>query len=109
MLIDPIPDTGYEVDYRYYKIPNNLQNDIDYPDIPEKYHHVVVDGGTYRMMQYKQQQAASQQYQQRYEVGLQKMIEDNRASVTRIDQLGRYDTRFHRKGDIVVPFPVIPT
>jgi len=43
----PAPDQAYTVVYEYYRIPVDLVNETDVPDIPERFKHVIVDGAMY--------------------------------------------------------------
>lgn len=41
----PIPDAAENVYFRYQRIPYPLINDEDIPDLPEKYHNILVTAG----------------------------------------------------------------
>jgi len=40
----PPPDKAYTIVYEYYRVPVDLENATDVPDIPERFAHVIVDG-----------------------------------------------------------------
>src|SRR3990167_8360090 len=45
VLLNDIPDSAKNIYYRYQRIPFPLINDTDIPDLPEKYHNLLVIHG----------------------------------------------------------------
>ena len=45
VLLNDIPDSAKNIYYRYQRIPFPLVNDTDIPDLPEKYHNLLVIHG----------------------------------------------------------------
>ena len=43
-IMTPSPDKAYVVVYEYYRIPVDLEQYDDVPDVPERFKHVITDG-----------------------------------------------------------------
>jgi hypothetical protein len=85
----PIPDDVYEIELRGQITPDMLSRNTDIPDIPRKYHNVIVDGSTAEILsRFEKPNAVF--YESRYERGISVMIQDNYVSRTRLDQMGRH-------------------
>ncbi|MBY0451220.1 MAG: hypothetical protein K2X01_11410 [Cyanobacteria bacterium] len=82
IILSPKPDKAYTLDYRHQVKPVKLVNDTDTPIIPDKWHHVILDGSTYRAKLFLNDEDFRDQ-QALYEQGIKLMLSHNR------DFLGR--------------------
>lgn len=57
----PIPDAAENVYFRYQRIPYPLINDEDIPDLPEKYHNILVTAGLIWAWMVKDKEEATKQ------------------------------------------------
>ena len=44
-ILNPVPDKAYTLVYEYYRIAVELENYNDVPNVPERFKHIIVDGG----------------------------------------------------------------
>jgi len=56
-----IPDSAQNIYFRYQRIPELLYNDQDIPDLPEKYHYVLVTAGLIWAWMTKDKEEATKQ------------------------------------------------
>ena len=60
--LSEIPDAAENIYYRYQRIPYPLINDTDIPDLPEKYHMLLVTAGLAWVWQTKDKEEAFRQF-----------------------------------------------
>lgn len=89
IFLHPIPDARYEIEHKHFKVPAVLGQDIDVPDIPDKYDHIIVAGATHRVALFNRPDIAAG-YFTTYEAGIVNMTEDNQVTSFRADQFERY-------------------
>lgn len=87
VLVRPTPTAAKTVYYRYIKRHSRMLNTDDVPDLPEKYHHVILDGAIIRSAKFAEDPAAYQLYIERYMDALHKMIREDRVEVAMRSQL----------------------
>jgi hypothetical protein len=69
----PPPDNDYELVYEYYRLPVDLINPSDVPNIPEQFRYVVIDGAMYYAYLFRgNTQDATLQFQ-KFEEGIKDM------------------------------------
>ncbi len=56
-----IPDSAQNIYFRYQRIPDLLINDQDIPDLPEKYHYILVTAGLIWVWMTKDKEEATKQ------------------------------------------------
>jgi len=57
----PIPDSAKNLPFRYQRIPEMLYNDQDIPDLPEKYHYILITAGLIWAWMTKDKEEATKQ------------------------------------------------
>lgn len=75
--IPPAPSESETIYYRYAQAHAPLLNDTDIPDLPGKYHMVLVWGGLANVSLYRNDQAAHEIYFGRYQRLLDRMKREN--------------------------------
>jgi hypothetical protein len=69
----PPPDNDYELVYEYYRLPVDLINPSDVPNIPEQFRYVIIDGAMYYAYLFRgNTQDATLQFQ-KFEEGIKDM------------------------------------
>lgn len=82
LLLSPKPNKAYTLDYRFQVKLTKLVNDTDTPMIPDKWHHVIVDGSTHRAKLFLNDEDFRDQ-QALYEQGIKLMLAHNRDYLNR--------------------------
>jgi hypothetical protein len=73
----PAPSESETVYYRYARKPDRLLNDTDIPDLPEKYHNLLVYGAIMKNAMLREKQVAYQMYGEKYAKLLDRMRREN--------------------------------
>jgi len=71
--VTPIPDAAYIVDYVYYKTPSDLSAFDDTMIIPDRFKHIIIDGGMVYMMRFRSNEQSAQIHQQKFTEGIKTM------------------------------------
>ena len=71
--VSPIPDAAYEVEYVYWKFPNDLTAFSDVAIIPDRFKHVVIDGAMMFMMRFRSNEQSAAMHQNNFEDGIKTM------------------------------------
>ncbi len=61
MQLHQIPDSAQNIYFRYQRIPDLLVNDEDVPDLPDKYHYILVTAGLIWAWMTKDKEEATKQ------------------------------------------------
>ena len=79
--VTPIPDNSYEVEYVYFSYPDDLTLFDDVCIIPDRFKHVIIDGGMMFMMRFRSNEQSASIHQQNFENGIKAMrrvlLDDN--------------------------------
>lgn len=79
--VTPIPDNAYEVEYVYFSYPDDLTTFDDVCIIPDRFKHVIIDGGMMFMMRFRSNEQSAAIHQQNFENGIKAMrrvlLDDN--------------------------------
>ena len=79
--VSPIPDNAYEVEYVYFSYPEDLVAYNDVCIIPDRFKHVIIDGGMMFMMRFRSNEQSAAIHQQNFENGIKAMrrvlLDDN--------------------------------
>ena len=79
--VTPIPDNAYEVEYVYFSYPDDLSVFDDVCIIPDRFKHVIIDGGMMFMMRFRSNEQSAAIHQQNFENGIKAMrrvlLDDN--------------------------------
>lgn len=71
--VTPSPNEGYEVEYTYWSLPNDLTAFNDECVIPSLYNYVVIDGAMMIMMRFRSNEQSAAIHQQNFEAGIRTM------------------------------------
>ena len=71
--VSPIPDAAYEIEYVYWKFPNDLVAFNDVAIIPDRFKHVVIDGAMMFMMRFRSNEQSAAMHQNNFEDGIKTM------------------------------------
>ena len=71
--VSPIPNAAYEVEYVYWKFPNDLTSFSDVAIIPDRFKHVVIDGAMMFMMRFRSNEQSAAMHQNNFEDGIKTM------------------------------------
>ena len=71
--VSPIPDAAYEVEYVYWKFPNDLTAFNDVAIIPDRFKHVIIDGAMMFMMRFRSNEQSAAMHQNNFEDGIKTM------------------------------------
>lgn len=71
--IVPAPDQAYTLVYEYYRIPVDLINYDDVPDIPERFRHVIIDGAMYHSYMFRGNEQSASMSKSKFDEGLKRM------------------------------------
>jgi hypothetical protein len=80
-----IPDAAENIYFRYQRIPYVLHNDTDIPDLPDQWHHLLVDAGLMRLWETKDKDEARAKKQE-FLIG----VEEMKKAIGHIGQHTRY-------------------
>ena len=53
IIVVPMPDKAYTIEYEYFMFPADLGNHDDVPTIPFRFKHVIVDGAMYHAYMFR--------------------------------------------------------
>lgn len=71
--VTPSPDKAYEVEYTYWKFPNDLVLYNDKAVIPGRFNHVIIDGAMMYMMRHRSNEQSAMVHAQKFEEGIRQM------------------------------------
>ena len=71
--VSPIPNAAYEVEYVYWKFPNDLTAFSDVAIIQDRFKHVVIDGAMMFMMRFRSNEQSAAMHQNNFEDGIKTM------------------------------------
>jgi hypothetical protein len=71
--VTPSPDKGYELEYTYWSLPNDLVAFNDECVIPSLYNYVILDGAMMIMMRFRSNEQSAAMHQQNFEAGIRTM------------------------------------
>ena len=72
--VTPSPNQPYTVQYRYYKVPDDLVNSTDTTEIPPRFDQVIISGALTHMGLFKEDNELVAISQQKFERGLMTMV-----------------------------------
>jgi len=79
--VTPIPDAAYEVEYTYWSYPEDLSAYNNTCIIPDRFKHVIIDGGMMFMMRFRSNEQSAAIHQQNFDNGIKAMrrvlLDDN--------------------------------
>jgi len=84
----PTPNAAYSLRLRYYKMPTQLADDSDIPELPYSFQEALVCGAAYRVMQVKDNYDKAAILQNKYDEILQKLV-----GQTAVNQVGQSPTQ----------------
>lgn len=71
--VTPAPDQDYTIVYEYYRVPVDLENSTDVPNIPERFKHVIIDGAMHHAYMFRSNEQAAAIAKAKMEEGLKRM------------------------------------
>jgi len=71
--VTPSPDKSYEVEYTYWKFPNDMEVFSDESPIPQRFDYTVVDGAMMYMMRFRSNDQSAAIHQQNFQEGIRSM------------------------------------
>lgn len=71
--ITPLPNKAYQISFQYWKKFVELSAYSDEPDVPERYHHVIIDGAMMYAYLYREDYQQSKGQEQKFMKGIQRM------------------------------------
>ena len=71
--ITPLADSAYDVEYIYFKYPDDLVLYTDTMIIPERFKHVVIDGAIMFIMRFRSNEQSAAMHQRNFEEGIKAM------------------------------------
>lgn len=71
--VTPVPDAAYQVEYKYWSFPADLNLYSDETVIPDRFRHVIVDGAMVYMMRFRSNDQQGEIHRQKFEKGIQDM------------------------------------
>lgn len=74
IVLWPVPDTAYTIEYDYLKSPASMTDDADAPVFPTAYHHLLIDYVLWKSYQHDRDLQTALIYQQNFEKGLRQMM-----------------------------------
>jgi len=78
MTLWPAPSTRYQVKVLYQLEAQRLIEDADIPLFDASFHHLVLDGAEALMLEAEDEQSRANQARQRFELGIARMIQNDR-------------------------------
>lgn len=71
--VSPVPDKAYVVKYTYYKVPTELSDDDDVPEVPVQYKNILIDGAVYHLYMMRDNLEQSDRSARAFEEGINQM------------------------------------
>tara|TARA_R110000824_G_scaffold97918_1_gene233681 strand:- start:636 stop:1355 length:720 start_codon:yes stop_codon:yes gene_type:complete len=71
--VTPIPDAAYDIEYRYYSFPPDLEAFNDVSVIPERFNTVVIDGAMMYVMRFRSNDQSGQIHEKKFMDGIDNM------------------------------------
>lgn len=75
--VRPAPTASKTIYYRYVKSHSHMLNTDDNPDLPERYHHLILDKAIIRSTKFSEDPNAFQMYVTEYKQGIADMIRED--------------------------------
>ena len=69
----PTPDAAYNLTLRFYRGPTEMENEGDEPDLPEQYHHLLVEFALMRAFAREDDYEAAGYWREQFEADLMKL------------------------------------
>ena len=71
--VSPKSDQAYQIEYKYWKFPNDLVDANDSCIVPSRFDHVLIDGAMTYMMLYRSNEQSAAIHRDRFENGIKTM------------------------------------
>jgi hypothetical protein len=71
--VTPLPDRAYEVEYKYWSFPANMELAADVCIIPDRFSSVILDGAMVYMMVFRSNEQSASIHQTRFDQGIKTM------------------------------------
>jgi len=71
--VTPLPDRAYEVEYKYWSFPANMELATDVCIIPDRFSSVILDGAMVYMMVFRSNEQSASIHQARFDQGIKTM------------------------------------
>ncbi len=71
--VTPLPDRAYEVEYKYWSFPANMELATDVCIIPDRFSSVILDGAMVYMMVFRSNEQSASIHQTRFDQGIKTM------------------------------------
>lgn len=71
--VSPLPDDTYEIEYRYWSVPEDLVNAEDVCTVPDRFKHIIIDGAMMYMMRFRSNEQSANIHQSKFEDGIKTM------------------------------------
>jgi len=71
--VTPIPDKSYEIEFKYWAFPADLNLFSDTTIIPDRFRHVIIDGAMAYMMRFRSNEQSAAIHQNNYSEGIRMM------------------------------------
>jgi len=73
LIVAPMPDKAYTIEYEFFMIPADLEDNGDVPTIPFRFKHVIVDGAMYHSYMFRDNLESATLSLRKFEDGLKQM------------------------------------
>lgn len=73
IIVAPMPDKAYTIEYEYFMFPADLGNHDDVPTIPFRFKHVIVDGAMYHAYMFRDNLESASIALRKFDDGLKQM------------------------------------
>lgn len=71
--VTPIPDAAYEVEYKYWSFPADLEDPTDTTIIPDRFRNVIIDGAMMYMMLFRSNEQSGVLHRDKFDQGIRSM------------------------------------
>lgn len=71
--VTPIPDDAYEIEYKYWAVPSDLDAHDDVCIVPDRFKNVVLDGAMVYMMLYRSNEQSASMHETKFKDGIKSM------------------------------------
>ena len=71
--VTPIPDSTYDIEYRYWSFPADLSAYNDTSVVPDRFNTVVIDGAMMYIMRFRSNDQSGQIHEQKFKDGINNM------------------------------------